>query len=321
MTRPLRIVLLATGGTIACTTTTGVAVKTLRAADLLATVPALPGVEVQGSDFGLTSSWDLTPPTMLEVAHRVEELLVEHDAVVVSQGTDTLEETAALLSFAVRSPRPVVVTGAMRASDEPGADGARNLQAALLVAAHPDAAGRGALVVLDDDVHRAVTVTKRHSSTTSTFGSPNAGPVGLVHGDRVIFVAPPSPLTRYDVVHAAADVPLLVVAAGAPRRVLEAAVAGADGLVVARFGLGHAPAAWMPVLGAAVDAGMPVVMASRTGAGPVGGRYAGPGGDLDVADRGLLSAGLRSPATARIELICALGAGADPVEAFARTLP
>ncbi|MCW2781765.1 MAG: L-asparaginase [Marmoricola sp.] len=313
-----RIALLATGGTIACTTDEhGWSVKTLGAADLLASVPALSAIDVTAYDYGLLASWDVTPPAMLDMARRVDELLSEHDGVVLTHGTDTLEETAALLSFAVRAAGTVVVTGAMRASDEPGADGPRNLFAALSVAADPEAAGRGALVVMDDEVHRAGTVTKRHSSALSTFGSPTTGPVGLVHGEQVTFVSPPTPPTRYDVEHADADIPLLFATTGAPTRILESALDGAAGLVVAGFGLGHVPAPWMPLLGAAVHRGIPVVMTSRTHAGPVGGQYAGAGGDIDARERGLILAGHRTPYSARIQLICAIGAGMDPVAAFA----
>ena len=129
-----RLALVGTGGTISCTLDAdGRAVKTLRAADLLARAPVPPGAEVSATDFGLVSSWDLTPAAMLDVARTVEQLAAGCHGVVVTHGTDTLEETAALLSFAVASPVPVVVTGAMRPSDSPGADGPANLGAALAV--------------------------------------------------------------------------------------------------------------------------------------------------------------------------------------------
>jgi L-asparaginase len=313
------VALLATGGTIACTLDAdGRAVKTQRAADLLAAAGAH---DVTAVDHGLMSSWDLPPAAMLDVARQVEELLGEHDAVVVTQGTDTLEETAALLSFAVGTPGTVVVTGAMRAADEPGSDGPANLRNAFAVARDPGAGGRGALVVFGDEVHLATRVTKRHSAGLLAFGSPDTGPVGLVHGGHVTWLAAPQQPTRYAVARADADVPVLVAVPGAPVRLVEAALAGADGLVVAGMGLGHLPSSWMPVLGDAVARGVPVVRATRTPAGPVGGRYAGAGGDVDAEERGLLSAGYRTPWAARIELICVLGAGADAAEAFARPLP
>ena len=188
-----RLALVATGGTIACTLDEhGHAVKTLRAADLLARA-GRPGDDVTAIDSGLTSSWDLTPPAMLEVARLVERVAAEQDGVVVTQGTDTLEETAALLSFAVHSSAPVVVTGAMRPSDSPGADGPANLGAALAVAADPGARDRGALVVFGDEVHLATRVSKQHSAAPVPFGSPGTGPVGLVDDGAVTFLAPPSP--------------------------------------------------------------------------------------------------------------------------------
>jgi L-asparaginase len=123
------------------------------------------------------------------------------------------------------------------------------------------------------------------------------------------------------VAHADADVPLLTAAPGVPVRLVEAALDGADGLVVAGMGLGHLPSSWLPPLGDAVARGVPVVRATRTGAGPAAGRYAGPGGDTDADERGLLRAGWRTPWLTRIELVCALGAGADPAEVFSRPLP
>jgi len=319
---PCRLTLIATGGTIACTVAAnGQAVKTLTADDLLASAPAPSGMQVTAADYGQISSWNFTPPAMLRLARRVQLEAAHCDGVVVTHGTDTLEETAALLSFAVRTPVPVVVTGAMRAANAPGADGPANLVAALAVAADPAASGRGPLVVFADQVHLASRVTKRHSAALSPFSSPVTGPHGLIHDTHVCFLSPAAPPTTYDIAHADADVPVLVATPGAPVRLLEAALTDADGLVVAGMGLGHLPSTWMPALGDAARRGVPVVRATRTGAGPATGRYAGPGGDIDAEERGLLSAGYRTPAAARIELICVLGAGADPAEAFASPLP
>jgi L-asparaginase len=316
------LTLLATGGTIACTLDQdGRAVKTLRAADLAARTPLPPDVEFAAVDHGLGSSWDLTPAAMLELAEHARRLAGGCDGVVVTHGTDTLEETATLCALTGDPAVPVVLTGAMRATDAPGGDGPANLADAAAVAADPGARGRGPLVVFAGEVHLGARVAKRHSAAPSPFGSPAGGPVGLVDDGRVSWLAPPAPRTTYAVAHADADVPLLLASPGAPVRVLEAALDGADGLVVAGMGLGHLPSSWMPLLGDAVAAGVPVVRGTRTGAGPATGRYAGPGGDVDADERGLLSAGHRTPAAARIELVCVLGAGVDPAAAFARSLP
>ncbi|MFL6139225.1 MAG: asparaginase [Frankiaceae bacterium] len=321
----VRIALLAAGGTIACTLDgEGYAVKTLAAADLAATFPAPRGVELVTVDYGQLSSWNITTGQMLDLARTVDGLLEQHDGVVVTYGTDTLEETAAFLSFAVRSPRPVVVTGAMRNMSMPGADGPANLLAATLVAADPGAAGRGALVVLADEAHRAVEVTKRHSNHPATFGAPSGGPVGWIELGRVLWRGPAGGRTTYAVERADMDVPLVVAAAGMGPAVVERAVEGCAGVVVAGFGLGHVPAAWLPPLAGAVTRGVPVVLTSRTHAGPTGALYRGDGGGVSVRDSGIIQAGYRTPYAARIELICALGAGLDLDDvraAFAAPLP
>lgn len=295
--------------------------KSLTARDLLPLTLLPPGIEVTPLDHSLLSSWDLTPPAMLKLARTVQQISADYDGVVITHGTDTLEETAALLAFVIQTTIPVVITGAMRAWGEPGADGPANLAAALVVAAEPAAHGRGVLVAFGHEIHHAARVTKQHSTALLPFGSPTSGPIGLLDRDQVTFLAPAATTTTYDVAHADADVPLLIAVPGAPVRVLEAALDGAHGLVVAGMGLGHLPSRWMPTLGQAVTEGVPVVRATRTGRGPSAGQYAGPGGDTDAKQRGLLSAGYRTPAAARIELICVLGAGADPDRAFTRPLP
>jgi L-asparaginase len=313
--RPARVALLAAGGTIACTLDDdGYAVKTRDAADLAVSFPAPEGVEVVPFDYGRLSSWSIEGAAMLDIARRVDALLADHDGVVLTHGTDTLEETATFLSFAVRSSRAVAVTGAMRTVSEPGYDGSRNLFAATLVAAEPAAAGRGALVVFNDTVDRAVEVTKRHSTNPATFGVPWGGPVGWVDGTTVGFRCEPGQRRTYEVRTADARVPLVVAAAGMDAAVVERAVADCDGLVVAGFGVGHVPASWVPAVAAAVDRGVPVVMTTRTGAGPVAPMYRGPGGSVDMAERGVVPAGYRTPYAARIELVCALGAGLDTDE-------
>jgi len=304
------VALCATGGTISCTTgPDGVAVPTLMAAELLASTVPPAGVRVSPIDVERWASWDAQLPGLLRLAGRVEELLAEHDAVVVTHGTDTLEEAAAFLHHTVRGDRPVIVTGAMRNASQPGADGPANLRAAFAVAAHPAAVGRGCLVVLGDVVFLAGEATKGHSSNPATFTAPGRGPVGAVDFDRVAFFREAVPRTRYAVQRADLDVPLIVAAVGMGARTVTAALAGADGLVVAGFGAGHLPAAWVAPLAAATAAGRPVVLTSRTGAGPVPGSYGGPGGDLDVAAAGVIGGGYRNPYAARMELVCALGAG------------
>lgn len=307
------VTLLATGGTISCTIdSAGAAVPTLSAADLVASFPAVPGVRVVPVDAARFSSWNVTVSQLLELSQRVQEALSDSDGVVVTQGTDTLEETAYLLHLTVGSSRPVVVTGAMRNASLPGHDGPRNLQAAVLTAASSSAVGRGCLVVLNDEIHLAGRVSKRHSTSLSTFVSPESGPVGAVDGSSVTFFGPAVPRRTYAVSASSGSVrvPLVKVAVGLDAALLEGVLAaGVDGLVLEGTGVGHVPASWMPAIRSAVAAGVPVVLATRTGAGPVRAEYGGPGGGHDLAAAGVILAGRRTGLMARIELICALGAG------------
>jgi L-asparaginase len=307
------VTLLAAGGTISCTLdAAGAAVPTLSAADLASSFPKVSGVRVDAVDTARFSSWNVTVPELLELSRRVGAALQDSDGVVVTQGTDTLEETAYLLHLTVDSSRPVVVTGAMRNASLPGHDGPRNLQAAVITAASPSAAGRGCLVVFNDEIHLAGRVSKRHSTSLSTFQSPETGPVGAVDGSAVTFFGPPVARRTYPVaaLSGSARVPLVKVAVGLDAAFLEGVLAtGVDGLVVEGTGVGHVPASWMPAIRSAVAGGVPVVLSTRTGAGPVRAEYGGPGGGHDLATAGVIHAGRRTGLMARIELICALGAG------------
>lgn len=318
MTR--RVVLLATGGTISCTRdSSGAAVRTLGAADLLASVPKPAGTDVRAVDADEPfSSWNIDPPTMLALTRQVERELADADGLVVTHGTDTIEETAYFLDLAVRSDKPVVVTGAMRNASLAGADGPRNIEAAVLLAGHPDAPG-GCTVLLNDQAHAAPDVAKTHSTNPATFASPWLGPLGTVEADTVALLRGRPARRRYDVSRADARVPLVTVAAGMDDTLIRAALAsGIDGLVVAGAGVGHVPAVWMPALREAVGRGLPVVITSRTGAGPVRAEYGGPGGGVDVRESGLINGGRRPGLKARIELVCALGAG-ESVESIRET--
>jgi len=171
-------------------------------------------------------------------------------------------------------------------------------------------------VVLAGQDHAAPWATKAHSHALDAFASPGRGPVGVVAGGRPSFQAPPERPAPLAVAHASAEVALVKAAAGAADTPLRAAIeAGVDGLVIEGSGLGHVPAGWMPAVRAAVGAGIPVVRTSRAAAGGTGVVYDGPGGDTDLRAAGVLDGGERSPRppvlAARIELICALGAGLD----------
>lgn len=235
--------------------------------------------------------------------------------IVVTQGTDTIEESAYFLDLLWDRPEPLVVTGAMRHPEQPGADGPANLLAAVVVAASAPARERGVLVVLNDEIHAARHVRKAHSSALGAFTSPDTGPTGRVREGSADFFAP-APAGRERL-----PVPT---GRGWPRVALVEAVldeAGGllplisedtyDAVVISAFGVGHVSRAMAERIGK-LTASMPVAFASRTGAGGTFARtYGFPGSEADLLARGAIPAGHLDPRKARILLTVLLAHGAN----------
>jgi L-asparaginase len=231
----------------------------------------------------------------------------------VTQGTDTIEETSFALDVLVRHPRPVVVTGAMRNPTLPGADGPANLLAAVQVAASACAVDLGCVVVMNDEIHAARFVRKTHTSSSSTFVSTTAGPVGWVTEGRVR--APLQPSTLPPIAAVTEPVPpvaLLAVTLGDDSRVVDQLeTLGYSGLVLEALGGGHVPAKMVPSLERLANR-MPVVLASRAGGGEVlRETYGFPGSERDLIARGLVPSGALDGRKARILLSLLLAGGAD----------
>lgn len=289
------------------------------AADLLASVPGASNLaEIRAADVRQMPSRAISPPDMHALAREIRRGIEEGcDGVVVTHGTDTMEETAYALALMLDSHVPVALTGAMRPGHEPGADGPANLLAALRVAATPEAATLGPVVVMHDEIHAARWVTKAHTSRVAAFASPGFGPVGTVaegrahlHVDSVRpeFLGFPDELAR--------RVELVWVSAGADGVLVDAAAVG-NGLVVAGTGGGHVPPAIAESLQKAIEGGLPVVLASRCGAGPVlEETYGGVGSETHLISMGLIPAGTLAPLKARLRLMVALALGKSLDEAF-----
>jgi L-asparaginase len=315
-----RVVVVGTGGTIAMTAAPGGGgvVPALSAADLVAAVPGLAGAGVAVEAVGLRNkpSASLRFDDLAALRESIRDAFAGGACgVVVTQGTDTIEEAAYALDLWHGGPQPLVVTGAMRNPTIAGPDGPANLLAAVTVAASPAARGLGCLVVFADEIHAARRVRKGHTASTAAFDSPAGGPVGLVAEGRVHLLG--GPVGRFLVPGPVRDASVALVTATLDEDpAVPAAVAEhADGLVVAGFGVGHVPAGWVPTL-AATAARMPVVLASRTGAGPVGSdTYGFPGSERDLLARGLIGAGLLHPYKARVLLRLVLAAGGGTAQA------
>lgn len=235
---------------------------------------------------------------------------------VVTQGTDTIEETAYFLDLMNDGRGPVVVTGAMRNPTMVGADGPANLLAALRVASRSESPG-ATVVVFADEIHAANQVSKAHSTSVTAFES-WPGPVGYVAEDRVIYRAAVSTAPRLAALRErgqhAARTALLTVTLGDDGQAVEAVGQRAGGVVVAGFGAGHVPSSCVPAL-EKLAGRIPVILATRTGRGPVLAKtYGFPGSESDLLARGLISAGELTPVKAKVQLHAALMLGASAAE-------
>ncbi|MFD0807260.1 asparaginase [Nocardioides caeni] len=314
----------ALGGTIASTSSTastagGEVVPTVTAEGLAAAVPGLAAVaDVRAETLAMLPSPALDEPTVLRALAWADAAVADGAAgVVITQGTDTLEESACLLDLFWDRPEPLVVTGAMRSPDAPGADGPANLLTAVRCAAEPRSRDRGVLVAFDDEIHEARWVAKTDSVSTGAFRSPVFGPIGrCVEGEVLYGVAPQRvpPLVLPDgVVVGVGDprVPLVTTYLGDDGHALRALQqAGVDGVVVAGFGAGHVSPAMAEAIGD-LAAAVPVVFASRTGSGPTGrAMYGYPGSEVDLIARGAIGAGWQAPVKARLLLWALTATGA-----------
>ncbi|MET8118026.1 asparaginase [Micromonospora sp. NPDC005189] len=323
----MSIALITLGGTIAMAgvdaSRPGVVTR-LTGADLTAAVPGLAelGVPVDVRDPHAVPSANLTGRHLFDMVEEASRAVAGGaTGVVVTQGTDTLEETAFLADLVWPHAAPLVFTGAMRNPTLAGADGPANLLAAIRVAAAQAARDLGVLVAVNDEVHAVRWLRKTHSTSTATFAAPNAGPIGQVIEGEVRMLTRPErhePLPPIDPARLdGTRVALYVVTMDDDGLLLNGLASTHQGLVVAGFGVGHVPAPLAPVLGDLAGQ-MPVVLTSRSGAGSVlRHTYGAVGSETDLQRRGLLNGGLLDPYKARVllRLLLAAGAGSDEVAA------
>ena len=311
------VCLISLGGTICMAGRNALgAVPTLSPEELVAALPELAALaRVQTVPLRLLPGPHVTIDDLVALAAEARRRLAAGAAgIVVTQGTDTIEEVAFGLDLLVPGPAPVVVTGALRNPSLPGADGPANLLSAVQVAASQDARGLGALVVLNEEIHSARFVQKTHTANPGAFRSRLVGPVGWVAEGRVRIALRLAGRQHLAVPEGAADCPvaLVTLAMGDDGRLLSAIEPlGFRGLVVEALGGGHVPVALIEPL-TRLAAAMPVVLASRTGCGEVlRCTYGFPGSESDLLARGLIPAGALDGPKARLLLALLLRSGAS----------
>jgi L-asparaginase len=294
-----------------------------------AAVPALTGEEivsrVQGlkkearltlEDYARLPGPHVTPHWMWRLKNHVAELLEDAsvDAIVITHGTDTLEETAFLLDLTLASRKPVVFCGAMRTVSEPGWDGPANLMAAVRTAVHPDSANRGVLIAVGESVYAAAEATKWHTQNLAAFRSAK-GPLAVVDRGQIVYERPAFRQPLIAARRLVSDVDLHVMATGVDDALLRASLArAARGLVLEGTGCGNVPPSLLPGLRAALAARIPVVLVSRCAEGRVTPAYGYDGGGQMLRGLGVVLGADLPGQKARIKLMVALGATSDQVE-------
>ncbi|MBO6900045.1 MAG: asparaginase [Rhizobiaceae bacterium] len=311
--RAKRIEVIALGGTIASTKRPGTegVVPELNAAELIGSLPEYADISIGARNLANLPSVEIDLPLLFKLRSAIAECEREGvDGIVITQGTDTIEETAFALDILCAPDVPVIITGAMRNASQLGSDGPANLASAIACAADSDCRGRGVLVVLDDTIHTAAHVQKRDTSALDAFWSPS--PLGrITEGVPSLFHSPQRRRTiRVDDNSDLPFVPILKAGLADPPTLVDAAIkAGAKGVVAELPGGGHASAAWADALEAAAR-NVPVIFASRTRGGRVlSSTYGQPGAEIDLIRRGLTGAGDLDALKARLVLCLLLIAG------------
>jgi len=310
-----RVAVVFTGGTIssAFDPAAGGNVPTLDGAAILARTPGVDAVaDVVAIDRGRTPASHFSWDDLLDIGRILRGKLADPaiDGAVVVQGTDTIEETAFCWDLVLEGPKPVVVTGAMRASDQPGFDGPANLLDAIRVAASPAMRDAGVVVSLAGTIEPADDVTKMHASALDTFASPNGGSLGRV-GPSGVNVLRRRAGRRHVATERGADrVDLITAGVAMDGSLIEAAAAtGANAIVVAATGAGNTDRRMLDAAKAAIASGIPVAHATRCPSGRAAGAYAFPGGGAEWLRAGAIPVGHLCAIKARVAL--ALGIGGD----------
>lgn len=307
---PKKILVLHTGGTISMQADDSGAVVTSQENPMNHVSNPLEGVEVHALDFFNLPSPHIKPKHMLALYQKIKEEADHYDGFVITHGTDTLEETAYFLDTMEVPHKPIVLTGAMRSSNELGSDGVYNYLSALRVASDDKAADKGVLVVMNDEIHAAKYVTKTHTTNVGTFQTPTHGPLGLIMKQEILYFKTAEPRVRFDLDRIQGLVPIIPVYAGMTEELLDLLpVDQLDGLIIQAFGAGNVPKETSQKLNALIQEGLPIALVSRCFNGIAEPVYAYEGGGVCLQKAGVFFVKELNAQKARLKLLIAINAG------------
>ncbi|MGQ7387843.1 asparaginase [Streptococcus suis] len=305
-----KILVLHTGGTISMQADQDGAVESSPINPMTQVTSPLENIEVVSVDFLNLPSPHIQIDHMMMIYKKIREEASHFDGFVITHGTDTLEETAYFLDTMSIPQKPIVMTGAMRSSNELGSDGIYNYRTALRVAADEKSADKGVLVVMNDEIHAAKYVTKTHTTNVSTFQTPTHGPLGLVTKREVLFFKAADKRVRFDLQAINGVVPIIKSYADMDTILLDALVeAPISGLVIEALGAGNLPPASIAAIKKLINKQLPIVLVSRCFNGIAEPVYAYDGGGIQLEELGVLFVKELNSQKARIKLLIAVNAG------------
>ena len=305
-----KILVLHTGGTISMQADQNGAVESSPINPMTQVTSPLENIEVVSVDFLNLPSPHIQIDHMMMIYKKIREEASHFDGFVITHGTDTLEETAYFLDTMSIPQKPIVMTGAMRSSNELGSDGIYNYRTALRVAADEKSADKGVLVVMNDEIHAAKYVTKTHTTNVSTFQTPTHGPLGLVTKREILFFKAADKRVRFDLQAINGVVPIIKSYADMDTILLDALVeAHISGLVIEALGAGNLPPASIAAIKKLINKQLPIVLVSRCFNGIAEPVYAYDGGGIQLEELGVLFVKELNSQKARIKLLIAVNAG------------
>jgi L-asparaginase len=309
-----KIQLIATGGTIAMRKDQlGKAVPAVSGYDLLESIPNLrKDADWEVIDFSNVASCNMKPERMSELSKVISESFTNPKlkGVIITHGTDTLEETAYFLDLTIKDDRPVILTASQRDASESDSDGPRNLRNSMLVALDSHARGRGVVIALNEEIHAARDVRKLHTSHVDAFSSGELGSLGSIDDEVVLWHRKPEPSVKFDTPNRLAKVIICKAFTGMSESILDCMVdSSVEGVIIEAFGRGNVPPEVSPAIRRITSRGIPVVITSRCLFGRTSPAYGYPGGGADLERQGAFFAADLSTEKVRLLLSIALGQG------------